>query len=523
VAAALALVGGAPTACSGGSDRKSKAADVVKDGNVTFAIPADPGNLDPQGTAALQDNLQLSYFAYDTLLHQQQDGSLVSGLAKTWSGSEASYTFVLDAEATCSDGSRLTASDVAANVDFVTKPNNKSPLLGLFIPGGLTAEADDDAGTVTLKLPGAAPFFLKNLAFFPIVCKSGMADRDILASGTAGSGPYVLTKAEPSQRYVFTRRDGYTWGPAGATTKTLGLPKTVTFQVVANETTAANLLLNDQVDIANVSGADSQRLERADLFRRTSLSMLGEMFFNETDARVTSDEAVRRALTQGVDLDEVGQVLSGGEGEKPDGLVALRPKACQGNTWDGHVPGYDVDAAEAALDEAGWQRDSGGVRRKSGKELTITFAYASDQNARVASAAELAAQQWRTLGFKVRPAGQASSQFNSTLFGTGNWDVAWVPVNVNTPSQLVPFLSGPTPPDGTNFGHLDNAGYNSATSAASTMADTRGCTRWNEAEESLFDAVDVVPFVNAPSYLWGRHVTFDVATILIPTSLRVLE
>jgi peptide/nickel transport system substrate-binding protein len=141
----------------------------------------------------------------------------------------------------------------------------------------------------------------------------------------------------------------------------------------------------------------------------------------------------------------------------------------------------------------------------------------------VASAAELAAQQWRTLGFKVRPAGQASSQFNSTLFGTGNWDVAWVPVNVNTPSQLVPFLSGPTPPDGTNFGHLDNAGYSSATSAASTMADTRGCTRWNEAEESLFDAVDVVPFVNAPSYLWGRHVTFDVATILIPTSLRVLE
>ena len=86
-----------------------------------------------------------------------------------------------------------------------------------------------------------APFVLNGLANLPIVCPSGLKDRSTLRAATAGTGPFALTAAAPGDRYTYAKRPGYTWGPAGATTATPGLPDTVVVKVVENETTAANL------------------------------------------------------------------------------------------------------------------------------------------------------------------------------------------------------------------------------------------------------------------------------------------
>ncbi len=51
-----------------------------------------------------------------------------------------------------------------------------------------------------------------------------MADRASLASATSGTGPYVLTEAAPGDHYTYAVRDGYAWGPDGATTDTEGMP-----------------------------------------------------------------------------------------------------------------------------------------------------------------------------------------------------------------------------------------------------------------------------------------------------------
>ena len=37
------------------------------------------------------------------------------------------------------------------------------------------------------------------------------------------------------------------------------------------------------------------------------------------------------------------------------------------------------------------------------------------------------------------------------IFATGDWDIAVIGIGVTSPAQLMPFLSGPTPPNGTNF------------------------------------------------------------------------
>ena len=106
---------------------------------------------------------------------------------------------------------------------------------------------------MTLKLAAPAPFVLNGLASLPIVCPSGMDDRKSLAQGTAGTGPYELTEAAPGEQYTYQIRDGYTWGPNGATTATEGMPATIVMKIVQNETTSANLLLSGDLNAARSS------------------------------------------------------------------------------------------------------------------------------------------------------------------------------------------------------------------------------------------------------------------------------
>ena len=48
-----------------------------------------------------------------------------------------------------------------------------------------------------------------------------------------GTGPYELTEAVPGDHYTYQIRDGYTWGPNGATTAEEGMPDTVVMKIVA--------------------------------------------------------------------------------------------------------------------------------------------------------------------------------------------------------------------------------------------------------------------------------------------------
>ena len=225
--AAATAVGGvgagahATTAGSGG------AGNFVEGGTFTYALGSDPGNLDPHMSVFVATNA-VNTLAYDTLVNLGQDGTILPGLAESWEESPTSITYTLKDGITCADGTPLTATTVGDNFSFVADPANQSPLLGVQVPAGITVEADDAARTVTLTSPQPVPFFLQSTgAGLFIVCAKGLADRSILASGTDGTGPFVLTDAVPNDHYSFTVRDGYAWGPDGATTDVPGFPAAV--------------------------------------------------------------------------------------------------------------------------------------------------------------------------------------------------------------------------------------------------------------------------------------------------------
>jgi peptide/nickel transport system substrate-binding protein len=364
---------------------------------------------------------------------------------------------------------------------------------------------------------------LNGLGSLPIVCPDGMADRSTLKTGTDGTGPYELTEAAPGDHYTYTLREGYTWGPDGATTDEKGLPATVVFKVVENETTAANLLLSGQLNGASIAGPDAERLEKSGLYAAETPAIVGEQWYNHADGRVTSDPKVRMALTQALDLAELAKVITADQGGPATVLATNEPIACPGDSVSGSLPGHDADAAAALLDEAGWTAGSDGVRTKDGQPLSLTFLYQNNLGSAGDAAAELAVEQWKAIGVQATAKSQNETTLTGTLFGAGDWDVSWVSLNVSSPDQLVPFLSGPAAPDGTNFAAIADPTYDAAVKAAAATNGTEGCDAWLAAESGLIANADIVPFANNTVRTFGKGAEFETPGQLIPLSIRMLK
>jgi peptide/nickel transport system substrate-binding protein len=481
---------------------------VVDGGTFTMALSTDPGNLDPQSSAA-SALFTVTQLAYDSLLSVKSDnGEIRSGLATKWTTSGRTVTLTLADGINCSDGTALTATDVAANIAYVGDPKNKSPFLGTFLPVGATAKADDAARTVTLTLAAPAPFVLNGLASLPIVCPAGLHDRKSLARTTSGTGPYQLTEAAPGDHYTYKIRDGYTWGPNGASTATAGMPDTIVMKVVQNETTAANLLLSGGLNAATVIGPDVDRLEKSGLFAAETTALVGEQWYNHAKGRATSDPAVRMALTQALDLAELRKVLTSGKGGPATTLATIGAVACPGDSISKSLPARNADAARAALQKA--------------NVPPLILLYDNSRGSGSGAAAELAVQQWQAAGVKVTARGLAGSALTETIFGAGDWDIAWVPLNVNSPDGVVPFLSGPAAPNGTNFSGIHNTKYEATVAKATALSGKDSCATWLEAESAVVADADLVPFANSPVKTFGAKARFETPGQIVPTSIRML-
>jgi peptide/nickel transport system substrate-binding protein len=503
-AATAVLLFATTSATSAGVSRGNAA---KPSGAATVSIPGDPGNLDPQMTV-LQTTRYVDTFAYDTLVNIVGPGKIASGVAQSWKVvSPKKVQFTLRPGVTCSDGTKMTASVVKQNLDFVGNPANKSPLLGLFMPVGATVTANNGTRSVVVATSTPNPFMIQGLALVQLVCSKGLANRSLLDHGTNGSGPYALTASVPGDHYTFTARKGYAWGPGGASTAVKGMPAKVTLKVVSNETTAANLLLSGGLNLAAIGGPDRTRVGKAHLFTVVSPAQPNEIIFNENAGHPAANPAVRRALVQALNLDQIGKVVTSGFGLKMTQLSLQNFTPCAGNSISGNVPAYNPSAAKSAL---------GGVKLK--------LLYATDQGPSYPPAAELAQQQLAAAGVNVTLDPQGVANLQATLFGTGDWDAVIIGIGVANPAQFTAFVSGPTPPNGTNFAGIANADYKLAVSRAVRRVGAVGCKYWLNGESALFKAGDLAPLEVTTAATYGRKMTFKLGVEgPIPTSLRLTK
>jgi peptide/nickel transport system substrate-binding protein len=135
----------------------------------------------------------------------------------------------------------------------------------------------------------------------------------------------------------------------------------------------------------------------------------------------------------------------------------------------------------------------------------------------------LAQQQLDSAGANATLKGVTTPTLLGTLFGGGDWDLALVPLGVSAPTQLVPFLSGPTPAGkGNNFAHISNAKYESQVDQALKTTGATSCAHWLSAEKAIFQQADLAPTSSNTLPTFGKSVTFTLGDQgVAPTSLRL--
>src|SRR3954451_12773465 len=146
----------AATACGSADDAGKKPAE-VKGGTFTYALPADPGALDPANALLGATNTTLG-FAYDSLVYSDATGKIIPGLAESWKAAAGGVAFTIRKGVTCADGSAVTPQTVADSMNWMADPKNKAGLLDILIPAGMKATVAGDVVTLTPRTPN--PFLL---------------------------------------------------------------------------------------------------------------------------------------------------------------------------------------------------------------------------------------------------------------------------------------------------------------------------------------------------------------------------
>ncbi len=203
-AVVLAVSGCAANANSNSNSNGSKESA----GDTLVAAYSEGGKtLDPaEANDVTSDTFVLA--AYDQLVtyaRTEVDGKpkakteeIVPMLAESWQASadNTSYTFKLRADAKFQDGSPITADDVVKSFQHIKASSSASFLYQM---AGIAKVAKVDEHTVTIDLTAPNHLFLQILPMysFSIIDMDKVAANGgpkWLATNTAGSGPYKITK-----------------------------------------------------------------------------------------------------------------------------------------------------------------------------------------------------------------------------------------------------------------------------------------------------------------------------------------
>lgn len=501
------------TACVGGSES-------LADRTIVLHGLGDPGSLDPHASTG-SFSRSLTRFAYDTLVADGEDGTIQPQLAESWDVTPTRATFTLKQGILCDDGSELTVHDVAANFERLKDPEAAIPFTASFLGSAeYEVSIDEDAREITLDLPEPFSPLLSNLAVYPgIVCAEGLESPDRMAAETFGTGPFTLSDAQAGRTYTFEAREGYDWGPGGASTDADGFPSEVQIRIVDNETTAANLMLSDDLDLGifQTRGA-YERLQSDQFDEQTVPASSTYVHFNFLDEdSPIQDIAVRSALVKLLDREAMSNVATG-DAEQLAISTALPQAPCHKDIRTDTLTEYAPESAVADLEGAGWTKD-GDVWVKDGEQLQINL-LVSGMSGPNRPVADYVLDAWETEGIAVTV--ENTDQPTSVdRRAEGTYDV-WVGAwgNVFNHAVIAPMLMSENSP---NYSYLANSEFNSIATEAFATDPFEACALWADAQDAINTDVSMVPmYYDATRWISRDGLSLEAYRSYVdPASLRV--
>lgn len=369
---AALLVGGlllAGCTSSSSSALEGGAGSVNASAVIDIQVGLEPTSLDVRTTSGAALVQLMRGNVYQGLVGISEDLEILPALASEWEISEdgLTYTFTVREGVKFHDGTDMTIDDVVRSLEAASADDSLNPDAKRM--GAVDAiEATDDT-TVVITLTQRDINFLDTLttaAGFVTPHSDGLD----LSSSSNGTGPYTVDQWNQGSTISLVPFTEY-WGDA---------PQNggVTFHYITDPTTAATALRSGEIDmIAGTTPETAALFADDDAFTVTEGASTNWMTlgFNNTSGPL-ADQRVRQALRQGINKQELIEVIGGGALEVGSMTVPTDPWYV--DTLD--VAPFDQDAAKQLLADAGHEN----------LELTLTVSNTYDTIISEFIAAELA-------------------------------------------------------------------------------------------------------------------------------------
>jgi len=407
-AASVVIIGAmlAAGGCGGGGKDASTGQSADKQ-ELVIGVDEVPATLDP-GQNYDQIPIAIMHLVAGTLVNLNPDGKDVSmGLAASIQQENAQLVAKLKPGLKFSDGSDLTATDVAASFDFYLKDQTNGYATQFASIAKVTA-VDDLTVRFDLKYPyPALPFMLAQAEMAVLPSQSieakGTSAKDLYAGDPLPSAGQFRVQSLTKDEIVLQANPNY--APAGPPTSV----KKLTFKQIDDPNARLAQVQSGQLDYADAIPPKQTGSLAAPVEVRTIQAAFGTQFLqmNNRPNSVLNDVRIRQAVSLAVDRNQINQVAYGGNAPPSLGLFSkpsqfYKPFA---------APGPDVAAAKKLLE---------GTKCASGCTLQC-IAISGSQTA--IDTTTVVQQNLKAIGIEVRvqltPAAAIADDLNK-----GNYDLS---------------------------------------------------------------------------------------------------
>jgi peptide/nickel transport system substrate-binding protein len=367
--------GGESTTPGGGGGDSAATADTgaIKEGGILrMGTVSNPDSINPfVGFSALSYILWTE--TYPTLVQYDEQYTIVGDLADSWETSADGkvWTFTIAGNGTWSDGTPITAEDAAFTGDLIIKyGDGPASMLAPFLAHATSVEAPDPTTVVITYdkpvanvLPQLQQFFIMpKHVLEPIVGAGGKGLKkwDPMSAGAqVGGGAFYIEKFEKKGTTILKKNPGYYRTPPHVDAVGLTVYQNADAMLAALK--GGQL---DGVDTVPPTLAGQWSEDPNFTLQIGDSSFLYDIPINSNpkkkDHKELLDPKVRLALSTATDRQQIIDTVLAGYGVPSNTL--LTPLSAPYMNTDIAPPAYDIDAANAILDDAGYARGADGIR-----------------------------------------------------------------------------------------------------------------------------------------------------------------
>jgi len=426
-----------------------------------------PGSVSPL-SARTQADRDLVALVYAGLVRNGPSGTLVPDLAERWTvdATGDSWTFQLRDDAFWHDGEPVTADDVAYTIGVLQDPAYRGPGAGSW--NEVRVQTDGDrmvTFTLTTPLGGFLQAMTQPIAPAHLLAGVPVEDLSDLPFGRQpiGAGPFAVASltddaAELIPAVTLLPAEGPSSRPSPRATDSLATPPPldrptrpvpylhgIEFRFFDDPAALAEAYRAGGLDAASglspAMGRDLAPTEGSRALRYPGSTLTAVLLNLRPGHPEFANPAVRTALLAAIDrralIDDAFAMAAGSAtGPIPPTSALFDPAA------DPPVP-YDIEAAKAGLEGAGWTSATDGWHLP-GATVPLTIELLSAEaasNPAAFVAAEAVARDWRALGLIVVHVPLPPGEFVTGRLSAGDFSAAVGDVTMGLDPDLYPLLA----------------------------------------------------------------------------------